>query len=120
MRFLKALVVVMGVMIVVGVAVLAVEIVKRMNDPERAAERAAERASEKTAVALSAGGKAAALGLPQGARIGEVLAVGNRLAVKASLPDGDDRLYLLDPRTGTVSLLLTTGDQALLDALTRP
>lgn len=113
MRFIKALVVIMGVMIVVGVAILAVEIAKRMNDPERAAEKAAE----KNAVSLSAGGKGAALGLPQGARIGEVLTVGTRLVVKVSLPAGDDRLYLLDPRAGSASVLLTTGGADVLDGL---
>jgi hypothetical protein len=119
-RFIKALVVIMGVLIIIGVAVLGVELAKRMNDPERAAEKAAEKAATAAAVSLSAGGKGAALGLPQGARIGEVLTVGSRLIVKVSLPAGDDRLYLLDPRSGAASVLLTTGGQDLLESLARP
>jgi hypothetical protein len=118
-RVIKALVVIMGVLIIIGVAVLGVELAKRMNDPERAAEKAAEKAAA-AAVSLSAGGKGAALGLPQGARIGEVLTVGSRLIVKVSLPSGDDRLYLLDPRSGAASVLLTTGGQDLLESLARP
>lgn len=120
MRFLKALVVIMGVMIVVGVAILVMELIKRANDPERTSERAAEKAAEKAAVSLSAGGKGAALDLPPGARIGEVLAVGSRLVVKVSLPQGDDRLYLLDPRLGAASMLLTTGGVDLLESPTKP
>lgn len=120
MRFIKALVVIMGVMIVIGVAVLVMEIVKRAGSPEKVAEAAAEKAAEKAAVSLAAGGKGAALDLPQGARIGEVLSVGSRLVVKVSLPQGDDRLYLLDPRSGAASILLTTGGAALLDSPNRP
>lgn len=115
MRFLKALVVIMGVLIVIGVAVLAVELYKRSNDPERVAEKAAEKAA---AAAVLAAGHGAALGLPQGARIGEILPLGPRLAVKVSLPGGDDRLYLLDPRTGTASALLTTAGPDVLAQMT--
>ena len=115
MRFLKALVVIMGVLIVVGVAILAVEIAKRMNDPERAAEKAAEKAS-----ATIGAVKGTALGLPQGARIGEVLNIGPRLVVKVSVPGGDDRLYLLDPRSGAVSGLLTTGGPEALESVGKP
>ncbi len=116
MRFLKALVVIMGVLIVIGVAVISVELYKRMNDPERAAEKAAEKAVAATVSAV----KGTALGLPQGARIGEVLNIGPRLVVKVSLPGGDDRLYLLDPRSGAVSGLLTTGGPEALEGVNKP
>jgi hypothetical protein len=106
-RFLKALIVIMGVLIVIGVTVLCIELVRRMNDPDRQAEKATEKASAASPTGVV---RATALGLPTGTRIGEVVVVGNRLVIKISLPAGDDRLYIVDPRTGAASELLTTGN----------
>lgn len=107
MKALKSAMIVMGVLIVALTAVLVVELIRRANDPERRAQREEERAAAVRPVET-------ALGLPDGARMGEPVAVGNRIALRVSVPGGHDRLYLLDPRTGAVQGTLTTGHAASL------
>lgn len=107
MRALKVLIVVMGVLIVVASAVIVVEVINRAGDPERRAAVAEERAAQPAGRTAET-----ALDLPSGARIGEMLAIGNRLAFRVSVPEGDDRLYVLDPRTGALTATVTTGKSA--------
>ena len=104
MQILKALVVIMGVLIIAGFTYLGVELYKRMSDPNRASltgpgttTTVIDRPAEVT------------LDVPAGARIGEMLAVGNRVLFKVTLPQGPDRLYLIDPRTGAVTATVTAG-----------
>lgn len=104
MQILKALIVIMGVLILAGFTFLGVELYKRMSDPNRASLTATapapipvERPAEVT------------LDVPAGARIGEMLAVGNRVLFKVTLPQGPDRLYLIDPRNGAVTATVTAG-----------
>ncbi|CAO3410922.1 hypothetical protein [Azospirillum largimobile] len=104
MQILKALVVIMGVLIVAGFTFLGVELYKRMSDPNRASLTAiapapvpAETAAEVT------------LDVPAGSRIGEIVVVGNRVLFKVTLPQGPDRLYLMDPRNGAVTATITAG-----------
>ncbi|WP_372400164.1 hypothetical protein ABMY26_31585 [Azospirillum sp. HJ39] len=113
MQILKALVVIMGVLIVAGFAFLGVELYKRMSDPTRAtsaavssgeADRTGERGADRTVEVT--------LDVPAGARIGEMLAVGNRVLFKVTLPQGPDRLYLMDPRSGAVTATITAGRPA--------
>lgn len=104
MQILKALVVIMGVLILAGFTFLGVELYKRMSDPSRASltgpattTTVIDRPTEVT------------LDVPAGARIGEMLAVGNRVLFKVTLPQGPDRLYLIDPRTGAVTATVIAG-----------
>ncbi|WP_353857549.1 hypothetical protein [Azospirillum formosense] len=107
MQFLKALVVIMGVMIIAGFAILGVELYKRISDPERRAAAETER------VAAPAGrAEEVALGLPAGARLGDPVAVGNRVVFRATIPDAADRLYVMDPRTGAIAVTVTAGAAA--------
>ncbi|MDQ2103260.1 hypothetical protein [Azospirillum isscasi] len=107
MQFLKALIVIMGVMIIAGFAILGVELYKRINDPER-------RSGAETERAAGPAGKTeeVALGLPAGARLGDPVAVGNRIVFRVTIPDAADRLYVMDPRTGAVAVTVTTGAAA--------
>ncbi|MCG5240964.1 hypothetical protein [Azospirillum doebereinerae] len=108
MQILKALVVIMGVLIVAGFTFLGVELYKRMNDPNRAAQQAAE--SERAAP-----GKEPAdvtLDVPAGSRIGEIVVVNNRVLFKVTLPQGLDRLYVMDPRNGAITATVTAGKPA--------
>ena len=83
MRGLLALVIGMGVLIVVGVAVLGLTIVRRLS--------------------VAAPGQAAlALDEPAGTRIQSIASAGDRLAVLLN-GGGPDRIVLVDPRTGLVS-----------------
>jgi len=87
MRTLKTLVVVMGVMLVAGIAVLIVTVAGRVSHNGPAPATAPPFA-------------APPIDLPQGARI-ETLAVGpERLVVDIVLPDGTRQLLILDLTTG--------------------
>ena len=107
MQFLKALIVIMGVMIIAGFAIIGVELYKRMSDPDRRSGTETERA------VLPAGKtEEVALGLPAGARMGDPVAVGNRVVFRVTIPDAADRLYVLDPRTGAIAVTVTAGAAA--------
>ena len=86
MRFLKALVIGMGVLIVVATTVLIVLIVHRLTGPRALPPVAA---------------RAAVLEEPTGTRIVTIAAVGDRLAVQLQ-GGGPDRVLLVDPQTGSV------------------
>ena len=104
MQFLKALVVIMGVLIIAGFAVIGVELYKRMNDPDRRSSASAEAERVVTGKAEEVG-----LDLPAGSRMGDPVAVGNRVMFRVTVPDGADRLFVLDPRSGAITATVTTG-----------
>lgn len=108
MRVLKAALIIMGVFILAGYAYLGVEVVKRFS--RHASEPVREAPEERALPPLTpAGGGVAALGLPTGARIGELVPAGNRVVFRVTVPDGPDALYILDPRNGGVVPAVTTG-----------
>lgn len=107
MRVLKAALIIMGVFILAGYAYLGVEVVKRFSNKVSAEPQ--ESAEDRPLPAGPTG--EVSLGLPAGARIGEMLAVGNRVVFRVTIPDGADRLYTLDPRSGAVSSVVTTGSR---------
>lgn len=82
MRALQAAVIVMGVLIVAGVAVVGTTIVRRMAAP--------------------VGGAAVVLDEPVGTRMVSAALAGERLAVVLQ-GGGPDRVLLVDPRTGAVA-----------------
>ena len=85
MRFLKVLVIVMGVLIVVATTVLVVLIARRIGG----------------APSVSAATASTVLDEPAGTRIVGIAAAGDRLAVQLQ-GGGADRVVLLDPRSGAV------------------
>ncbi|HZT89016.1 MAG TPA: DUF6476 family protein [Stellaceae bacterium] len=86
MRALQALVIVMGIMIVGGIATLGVLIVSR------AAHRTAGPAAEQTAVGP--------IQIPHDAHIEQISVGGDRIVVALALSDGGRRLLILDLSTG--------------------
>ena len=90
LRALKVLVVVMGLLIVAGFAVIATELVLRM-------------ASTRTESAQATTPYDTSLGLPAGSRIVDLVATNDRVTLHVRLPDGSDRLVLIDPRSGSVT-----------------
>jgi hypothetical protein len=86
MRALVALTAFMGVLLLAGLGVVIVTIVHRATAP-RPAPEAAGRAT---------------LALPPGAKIADMIAVGERLELQIAETDGSGMLILLDPRTGAV------------------
>ena len=91
MRVLAALTVVMGLMLVIGLGIVAVTILHRMSAPKPAPANAA-----------ATGRGHAALPLPPGGRLMSMTAVGDRLALHIGVPNGSEMLILLDPATGAV------------------
>jgi hypothetical protein len=90
MRALKTLVVVMGVLLVGGLAVLVVAVIDRVQHRPPAA---------------------ASLGpvhvdLPPGAHIAASEMSGDRLMVRVTLPDGTDEVRLFDARTGAAIAII--------------
>lgn len=108
MQILKALVVIMGVLIVAGFGFLGVELYKRMTDPNRAVPQAGD--SDRPAPGRDPAD--VTLDVPAGSRIGEIVAVNNRVLFKVTLPSGLDRLYVMDPRNGAVTATITAGKPA--------
>ncbi len=90
MRALKALVIVMGVLILAGMGLVGYGIVKRTAIPERPAQPAAA-ARPYGPVELA---------LPSGARIARTRTSGERLIVELELASGGERLLVLDLATG--------------------
>ncbi len=100
----------MGVLIILGVAVLVTVIYRR----------ATALAVPGSFHSLASGPPALiGLGLPAGARIAAVAAAGDRLAVTVTLADGD-RLYLIDPRTGAVAAVVATGARPVIATAPAP
>ncbi|BAI76284.1 hypothetical protein AZL_d04580 (plasmid) [Azospirillum sp. B510] len=111
MQILKALVVIMGVLIVAGFTFLGVELYKRMSDPSRGSLTGPAKA---VATAPPPDSQATrpievTLDLPAGARIGEIAMKGNHLVFKVAVPQEPDRLYLMDPRDATVTAIVIAG-----------
>ncbi|HEY4134289.1 MAG TPA: hypothetical protein VGO34_03650 [Alphaproteobacteria bacterium] len=103
MNALKALVIGMGLLIVAGIAVIAVTIIRRQDAPV-AADPAA-----KPAVGLARSGPAAPppasfgvrdIAVPADSEVMSVTAADGRIIVELRDPDNNTRLLLLDPVTG--------------------
>ncbi len=96
MRALKVLVVVMGVLLLAGVAVVIVTIMTRLTQ-HPAATAPAAAAMEGPPVPFGT----TTLSLPAGARVIEMQSAGRRLALHLRRADGSEALLILDPDTGT-------------------
>ncbi len=118
MQALKALVVVLGVIIAAGIALLGVTVYQRAVDlaDEQAPTSSAIRASAGSVAGKTGGEEAGtrrdfgtqALALPKGSRIVEMVAEGDRLILRLRLRDGGLQIVILDMtsgrRLGTVRL----------------
>lgn len=99
MKALKTLVIVLGVLILAGIAAVGVTLYNRATRPgglagERAAAPATRPAERPTA---------GSLGLPAGSRIKGIAGAGNRVVIHVELPGGEEQLLLLDPATGQIA-----------------
>jgi hypothetical protein len=95
MKALKALVIGMGVLILVGLAVVVAAIVSKFGGGDTPAEVAGPRH----------------LDLPEGCRIAAMTATEDRLALRVTGPVAADcaRILLIDPDTGKVTATLRPG-----------
>ncbi|MFN4281038.1 MAG: hypothetical protein ACK4NA_00210 [Alphaproteobacteria bacterium] len=100
MNALKALVIGMGVLIVIGIAVIAVTIVRRANTDTPVV------ADAKPAVALAGGGAALPsfgvrdIAVPAGSEVMSITAADGRIILELQDGDAMTRILLLDPATG--------------------
>ena len=91
MRALKVLVVVMGVLLVAGLAVVIATIMSRMG----------QRATPAVAVAHLAPFGNTTVMLPTNALVMEMQGAGDRILLRLDLADGTEMLLVLDAATGT-------------------
>lgn len=96
MRALKVLVVVMGVLLVAGSAVLVATIMSRLT------QRPAPPAPTASAATRPLPFGEATVTLPPGAKLVGMQATGNRLVLQVERSDGKQELLVLDPDTGTM------------------
>lgn len=99
MKALNIAVVVMGVMIVVGLAMIAVTIVKRLGG---AAEPAPAIAAPYMPHVPLTGFDPATVPLPPGARLRQIVPAGDRLVLHMAGEGGKDVLMVLDMAGGRV------------------
>ena len=106
MRALKTLVIGMGVLILIGIAVIGVTLYNRMTHADDAPVTAATEPAAHPAPAPTPG----SLSLPAGSRI-KGLAGGAQVVVHVELPGGQEQLIVLDPATGRVTHRLGVSDR---------
>ncbi|GGF17084.1 hypothetical protein GCM10011611_23550 [Aliidongia dinghuensis] len=100
MRWLKAAVIIMGVMIVAMLVTIVVTIFRRMSAPRPAAPVAVE------APAVPGTPAQADVTLPAGFSLRQVTAAGGRIVLHLAAADGRESLMLIDPTTGKVALTI--------------
>ena len=101
LRALKILVIAMGVVIVIGTAVVVITIFQRAGAKwsEDGAAGQIERVAAPDSAAPTGFGTRT-LEVPRGSRIVGMVAQGNRLIVRLELTDGGRRILILDTMTG--------------------
>jgi hypothetical protein len=123
MRALKALVVIMGVIIVAGVAVVGITIFNRLSKPASvpAPVVATAPAPPPAAMTMPIGAPLpqqfdrkfgdTTLAIPAGARVSDFSASGDRLVLRVVTPDQEQRLVVVDLISGMVlgTIKLTAG-----------
>jgi hypothetical protein len=85
MRGLRALVIVMGIMILIGFTVVVATIAHRLKEGDTEPVAATGHA---------------VLTLPDGAKVEDMAATGARLTLRILLPGGKEALYVIEPSTG--------------------
>lgn len=100
MRFLKAAVIIMGVLIIAGVAVIVAEIVKRASS--RAASPAPVAADTTHPVET-------AVPLPPGSTVTTVTTTSDRIVLHVTVAGQPDRLLILDPHSAALRATVTLG-----------
>ena len=100
MQALKALVIVMGVLILAGMALVGYTIVKRATAPEASRRTVAAGSSASPAAGEAAPYGPVEIALPAGARILRTETAGRRLIVELELAGGGERILAIELETG--------------------
>lgn len=93
-RTLKFLVIFMGILILAALAVIIATVASRMSG-----EEGAPRAKGQAAGAPP---EPVALGLPEGSSVAEMQATDDRLVLRVRLPEGGERIVILDLESGAL------------------
>jgi len=114
MRWLKTLVIGMGVVIVIGLTVVIVEVARRAGEPAATAVRIPTPPSPPVIGAAAPAGSFgdSSISIPIGATAEEIVPDGARLIVRLRLSDGRAALLLIDPATGRKLGLITLDSRA--------
>jgi len=102
MKALKALVIVLGLLIVAGVVLVIYGISSKVGPRPAAGTAAPATAAAPLPPSSTASFGTVAVPLTGGARIEQVLPVGERLVVRVAAPDGEE-LVVLDPTRGEIA-----------------
>jgi streptogramin lyase len=94
LRALKALVVILGVLIILGTALVAGVIIHRIY-------------ASQAAPSMTAAAPLVAAALPAGTHVAGIAAAGDEVAIWVT-GAGGDRVFLLDPRSGRVTVALAS------------
>lgn len=110
MKAIKALVIGMGILIVVGLGVLVWGLLRSGKELGQTAPVQVPLAGGEAAA--PGGYYATDLALPAGARVVGMESVGGLLALHIAGKDGPDTLLMLDPRTGRLAGTVILGTEA--------
>lgn len=102
MRALKALVIFMGILILLGMGLVGYAIVNRVAAPEGGKPGTATVASGTGAAAPAKPFGPVEIGLPAGAKLARTSVSGDRLIVELALAAGGERLLVVDLASGAV------------------
>ncbi|HEV2676651.1 MAG TPA: hypothetical protein VGV37_19150 [Aliidongia sp.] len=105
MRWLKAAVIIMGIMIVAMLVTIVVTIFRRMT-AAKPAEVPATIGAPAVPGRQDVGPLSVDVALPPGAVLKDVTGAEGRLVLHLVAPDGHESLMLLDPATGKVTLTI--------------
>ncbi len=97
MKFLKGVVIVMGIAIAVGIGILGYVIYKRSGALIAQEEEPAPPLAEQGALPAF---PPASLGLPAGSRVQKMVVSGGRLVVSVVVPEQGERIVIIDLRSG--------------------
>ncbi len=106
MRLIKFSLIVMGLLIIAGFAFVGYVSYQRMTGLGTFAKPSSQAGIQGALADLSAlttTPATTALGLPDDARVEEIEEVGSHAVLLIRQPGANDRLYFIDPRTGSVT-----------------
>ena len=102
--YLKIIVIVLGVLIAAGLVVIGLKLVEKGNElaeltseDDEAVAEGADAGEVPEATAIPAPGD---LGLPAGSQVRRMTAAGHRLILVVAVPDGGERIVIVDLRSG--------------------
>ena len=121
--YLKIIVIVLGVLIAAGLVVIGLKLVEKGNElaeltseDDDAVAEGADAGAMPEATAIPAPGD---LGLPPGSQVRRMTAAGHRLILVVAVPDGGERIVIVDLRSGGTVANIGLEDVSAVSAVRR-